>query len=193
MNDLPVEVHDAANLFPMLEGEKFEELKADIEKNGVQVWMTFYDGKLLDGRNRYRACVELGINPEHYSDELDVESVPDPIAWVLSTNLHRRHLTTSQRAMIAAKVLDLYADEAKDRQKELAGTRPNAGTDLVEKLPQGDKGKSRDKAGEAVGVSGKSVDQAKKVQAKGTPELNEAVTSGKVAVSRAAKIADLPS
>ena len=52
--------HEYAGLFPLLTGEEFDALVADIEKNGLiePVWL--YEGKILDGRNRYRACLDLG-------------------------------------------------------------------------------------------------------------------------------------
>jgi hypothetical protein len=101
--------------------------------------------------------------------------------------------------MVAARAKDLYAKQAKERQKEgqkrggkasAAGRRGEA--DIVEKLPPSTAGKARDKAGEAVGISGKCVDYGSKVLAKGVPELAEAVDSGKLPVSTAAKVADLP-
>ena len=86
--------------------------------------------------------------------------------------------------MVAGRMKESYAREAKERQ----GTR----TDLVAKVPPSDNGKARDKAGEAVGVSGKTVDQASKVLDKGAPELIKAVDEGTIAVSKAAKLAELP-
>ena len=119
MQNREIEIHPAANIFPMMSDAEYQSLKADIEKNGVNVWMTFYDGKLLDGRNRYRACVELGINADHYSEQIDVDLIPDPVAWVLSLNLHRRHLTDTQRATVAAKIANLK--HGGDRKSEIKG------------------------------------------------------------------------
>lgn len=61
----------------------------------------FFDGKILDGGNRYRACTELGIAPETIE-----YSGGDPLAFVLSENLHRRHLTQIQQAAIVALAQD---------------------------------------------------------------------------------------
>ena len=96
-------IHPAARIFPMLDGPAYEALKADIEKNGLREPLVYYAGQLLDGRNRQRACKELGIEP--MESELD-EDV-DPVAYVLSVNLHRRQLKTSQKAMCAAKLAGL--------------------------------------------------------------------------------------
>ncbi len=58
-----MEFHDVANLFPMMTTDEFSELKEDISRNGQidPVWI--HDGKIIDGRNRYLACTELGIEP----------------------------------------------------------------------------------------------------------------------------------
>jgi hypothetical protein len=94
------QVHPAANLFPMMDERQYQVLLEDIRQHGVNDAVVYYHGQLLDGRNRMRACEELDITP--YTIELEDEE--DPWAWALSANLHRRHLTTSQKAMCAAKL-----------------------------------------------------------------------------------------
>ncbi|NDB70204.1 MAG: plasmid replication/partition related protein, partial [Methylocystaceae bacterium] len=54
------EFHPIADLFPLIEGEEFEALCADIKKNGLRQNIMIYQGKILDGRNRYRACKAVG-------------------------------------------------------------------------------------------------------------------------------------
>jgi ParB-like chromosome segregation protein Spo0J len=100
-------IHPAADLFPMMTPEEYEALKEDIRQHGQHEWATLLDGKIIDGRNRYRACRELGIETEFC--ELDVRDHPqpfDPVAFVLSKNLYRRHLTREQRNQL---MLDLRA------------------------------------------------------------------------------------
>lgn len=178
--------HPAANLFPMMGRVELEELKADIEANGIEVDGMLFDGMILDGRNRARACEELGIEMEWM--EIDIEAHPDfdPLQYVMSHNLHRRHLTTTQRAMVAAKIKPVYEKQAKDRQlsKLKQSTVP---VNLPERNSD-----ARDEAGKQLNVSGKSVDQASKVLESGSKLLVEAVESGSVAVSAAAKLAEKP-
>lgn len=176
-----MEFHEAANIFPMLPEEKLDCLADDIKKNGLQYPVEICDGKIIDGRNRWMACLRAGVD----ADTVDV-CPDDPIAYVLSLNLHRRHLDATQQSMIAARAKSLYEKAAKERM--LAGKK----VDPVENLPQGDVGKARDKAGEAVGVSGRSVDHASKVLERGSKALIDACDRGEVAVSAAAKLTELP-
>jgi hypothetical protein len=182
-----VEVHPICAAFPMMTDEEFEGLVIDMEKQGQQVPVTFWQGMLVDGRNRLKACEVLCCEPYTCELESDVDVVP----WIISKNLHRRHLTESQRAMVAHRLREHFDREAKQRQQSglKRGTEKPVAVNLPEREKMGD---SRDKAGAAVGVSGSLVDHAKKVVEAGIPELTEAVTTGKVAVSRASKIADLP-
>jgi hypothetical protein len=99
------EVHPAATLFPMMDKVSFLALKEDIKTHGIKEFGTLYRGQLLDGRNRYKACQELGIEMDFC--EIEEEEDFDPIAYVLSHNLHRRHLDESQRGMVAAKLAKL--------------------------------------------------------------------------------------
>src|SRR5262245_29218327 len=100
------EFHEAAAIFPPLEGDAFKQLKKDIKAcGGLLQPIKLYQGKIVDGRNRYQACKELGIEPE--TEELDDpqgEEGIDLLAYVVSANLHRRHLDETQRAMVAARI-----------------------------------------------------------------------------------------
>ena len=177
--------HPAANIFPLMEGEEYEEFKTSIQKSGVQNAIVYLGDQIIDGRNRHRVCQELGIGAQ--AKHLDPRECPDPVEYVMQQNFHRRHLSVSQRAMAAARARGVYEQQAKERQ----GDR----TDMVENLPpssQPEYGKTRDQVGKALGVSGKSVDHASKVLKQGSAELQQAVDKGEIKVSRAAGIAELP-
>lgn len=87
-----MEFHEAANIFPMLTGDEFRVLVDDIRANGQIEPIWLYQGDILDGRNRYAACLELGIEPKFTE-----YTGTDPLGFVVSMNVMRRHLTKDQR------------------------------------------------------------------------------------------------
>lgn len=92
------ETHPAANIFPMLDEPDLVALAEDIRAHGLRNPVVVIGSKVLDGRNRLAACDRIGIEATFVQFEGD-----DPVAFVLSENLHRRHLNESQRAMSAAR------------------------------------------------------------------------------------------
>jgi hypothetical protein len=106
--------HPLADIFPLMEGAEFEELVADIKANGQHARIVLKDGMVLDGRNRYRACCKLGIEPS-FACETYSGQIMDPAAYVISANIHRRHLTADQKRELIGKVI-AAKPEASDRQ-----------------------------------------------------------------------------
>ena len=117
--------HPACTIFPQLPDDELRELADDIAANGLRNPVVLFQGKILDGRNRYLACELAGVKPRFSEFQGD-----DPIGWVVSQNLHRRHLTASQRAVVAFDLLPLLEKEAKQRQRLSRGRgkreRPSA-------------------------------------------------------------------
>ena len=125
-----LEHHNIANIFPMMQDNEYQGLLSDIRKNGLVQPIVLLEGKILDGRNRYKACLELGIDPEFEDYQGN-----DPAAYVVSQNLHRRHLNETQRASVAAKLADLENGEAgRNRSANLQSktTRKEAAEKLKE-------------------------------------------------------------
>jgi len=94
--EIKIEFHEAANEFPLLDKDRLSELANDIEKNGLRESIKLFKGKIVDGRNRYNACLEKGIEPEF-------QSLPDgidPFTYVWSLNGERRDITQDQRYLI---------------------------------------------------------------------------------------------
>jgi N6-adenosine-specific RNA methylase IME4 len=157
-----LQFHPLANCFPLIEGDEFRALVEDIRKpHGLREPVVLYEGLILDGRNRYRACEAAGVDCrfEQYTGD-------DPIGFVVSLNLRRRHLDESQRAMVAAK---------------LATLRDGQRSDLVQGLPIG-------RASTLLNVGERSVARAREVLDHGVPELRQAVERGEVSVSAAADV-----
>lgn len=167
--------HKLADLVPPLSPAEYRALVSDIKANGLIYSIVVYDGQILDGRHRYRACRELGIEPsvKKYCGD-------SPIAFVLSANLHRRHLTQSQKAIFAADAEPYFSATAKDRQ----GTR----TDLAEHSGNSSTkfAKARDEAAKAFGVNPRYVQDAKRIKA-ADPKLADDVRSGKIIIKSALK------
>src|SRR5262245_100869 len=109
--------HPAADLFPLMEGQEFEALIADIKANGQRHPIVVINGMIIDGRNRYRACKAASVRPDavEYNGQIAEEIIGDPAAYVISANIHRRHLTADQKRELIAKLLK--ADPSKsDRE-----------------------------------------------------------------------------
>jgi ParB-like chromosome segregation protein Spo0J len=113
---LKVEFHHLANIFPLLKGAAFNDLVADIKTHGLREPICLYDGQILDGRNRYRACLKARIEPR-----FTTHKGKDPLAFVVSLNLKRRHLNASQLSFVALDVERAEAELAKQRM--LAGKK----------------------------------------------------------------------
>lgn len=175
----PVRFHDYANLFPMLHGEALDALREDIRLHGVREPVVFLDGAILDGRNRYQCARDLGAEYPRVEYEGD-----DPLGYAISRNLHRRHLSESQRASVAAKLANMRAGD---------NQHGRGGANLPDLL-----GESKPapvtvaRAAEMLNVSERSVKSARKVQERGAPELVAAVDDGRVSVAAAADIAEAP-
>ena len=105
--------HNYAKIFPLLEGEDFQQLIDDIKENGLIHPITLLDDKVLDGRNRYRACLEAKVEPRFINF-----NGGDAVSFVISCNSSRRDLTASQRACCAANatfLVNRLRKEAKER------------------------------------------------------------------------------
>lgn len=95
------ELHPLCTLFPRMAGSEFSALCDDIKINGLRYPITLHKGMIVDGGNRYRACLDAGVEPtfeEFTGDNL--------VSFVLSANLHRRHMTIGQQAAIVASAQD---------------------------------------------------------------------------------------
>jgi N6-adenosine-specific RNA methylase IME4 len=203
--------HPLAGIFPLIEGVAFEELTADIAANGLKDPITLHQGMIVDGRNRYRACLSAGIELKyeilgvpieltgrviaaaleghpltqddqdwlpralaHLPATFPVEGVPgvDALAFVVSRNLHRRHLTDDQRRMVAARLVTAERG------------RPSENTAIG--------GISRRDAAALMAADVAGVERARTVVGRGLPEVAHAVDAGALSVRAAAEIATLP-
>ena len=170
----PMEFHPVAAIFPLMEGQEFEDLKEDIRVNGLLESIWTFEGKILDGRNRYRACKEIGVEPKFREWGGD-----SALSFVVSMNLKRRHLTLGQRAQSAAEALPHYEAEARKRQ----GTRTDKN---FREFFQGSFSKATDYASQDFNVNAHYIADAKVLQER-APDLAVKVKSGEIKIPQAKK------
>lgn len=178
--------HPLSAVFPPMPDPEYLSLCSSIATHGLDKPIVVLDGMVLDGWHRLNACCEQDIAPRF----VDYTSAMNPAAWVVIQNVERRHLTPSQRAMIAARMIKLNAEcnpgvEATPSGLNVAiATRVNPGTS-ASKITQFD-------AADALGVDRTAVCRAEAVLSKATPDVIEACECGEIGVRTAAEIAELP-
>lgn len=169
--------HPAAQLFPMMSEKDLEALAADIRLRGLRNPIVLFDENgerlMLDGRNRALACRMAGVEPRW-----TVWSGTDPVAYVVSENLERRHLSESQRGMVAARLATLRLGDNRDASRG-KGASIDAPLSQVE-------------AAKRLNVSRPTVQRARKVMKAGVPDLVRAVDDGAVTLNAALEVAALP-
>ena len=182
--------HPAANAFPLMSPERYEELKTDIATQGQLEPVTICDSQILDGRNRYRACVELGITPKTRVFD------GNPWAYVWSLNGQRRDLSQDQRAQIWIFVNTHSAGWEEEKQKivdkanrgrsEAAKAQPRTDAGEFQPVtvqsgppPVNDRHPSRKASASAASVQPSAIARAEALQA-ARPDLAEKVRAGTV-------------
>lgn len=163
--------HPLSAAFPAMSAEDFQGLKDSIENIGVQNPITIFEGMVVDGWNRYKAANELGMD----CPSKDLDNWIDPVAFVRAQNKDRRHLPLSAWALIEVSLREWKPSH-----------RPDKG-ELSSPLQA-----SNQEMADAVGVTKRTIQQAKAVQSNATAEVIAAVKSGEIGLPKAAAIAKLP-
>lgn len=161
-----LQFHPVSEIFPSMPQAEFDALVADITANGLREPIHIMGDSVVDGRHRYRACLQAGVEPQF----VVVPDGTDLNALVISLNLRRRHLDESQRAMVAARLANLPLGS--NQHAQICAP-------------------SQDSAAEMLNVSRRTVQHARAVLEHGAPELATAVDSGVIAVSSAAALSRL--
>ena len=191
------QAHRYADFFPMMTGEESINFEASIKSNGLIEKIVLYQGQILDGRNRYKACLAVGVQPTFEQFEGDDKKALD---YVRSKNLDRRDLTSQQRAAIAVECDSEYqklAEQAKEKQVKsgrFEGKNPDGSPKLqVPQLiaePEVDRieNETRQKLAKTFGTNRENISKAKRVKDY-TPELLPEVKAGRLDLNQAATIA----
>lgn len=169
------EYHEIANCWDMLidhDSEQFDSLWKDIAKKGLfnPIWL--YEGKILDGRNRYAACIKAGVEPTFVEYEGD-----DPEGFAKSQNEERRHQNKSQRAMTAEKLANLSSGVGKGQ-----GKSADLHTSEV----------SLSEAADRMGVSRRLAAKARQVKSGADSSIAEMVEKGDLSLEAAEHLVSLP-
>jgi hypothetical protein len=122
--------HELANLLPMIDGTAFENLKADIAKNGILEPIILFEGQILDGRNRYRAGRELGVLATGNFKTFE-GSYAEAEAYVFSTNFLRRQMTNAQKQDVIRKMIEKYPDDSNRQIARRCGISSHASVGAV--------------------------------------------------------------
>ena len=160
--------HEAANIFPLLTGDEYEALKQDIKDNGQLEPIWIYDNQIIDGRNRYRACIDLEIEPIYKIVDWEVESL---IGLVVSLNVKRRNLKKGQLAACAVEALPMF--------EKGQGYRSDLELDQLVV-------RSSEKVSMLFGVNRQYIDDAKRLKQL-APEIFEQLKSGELSIPEAKK------
>jgi len=173
--------HELSSYLPLLEGEDFDALVEDIKQFGQIEPAILYDGKILDGRNRYRACKKLGIELKVREWKPSEATGITPLQFVISENIVRRHLNEAQRSEVGLLLLEEEEKLAKERMSEIgklgAKMKSEEGkkgfqeinkkeeeSALKQKIGELSKGKSVDIVAPKVKIHGTTLQKAKKIK-----------------------------
>jgi len=169
-----MQYHRYSEIWPLLSGEPFEKLKADIKANGQRYKILLYQGQVLDGRNRLRACEALGIEP--LTDNASVDSDEAALKLVISLNEHRRHLSVAQSAFAAERLANIILGHNRHEKKvDISGGISTSATVSIKT------------ASKMLGTSSGSVFRARVIRQNGTPEQIAAAMSGQVSLATMAE------
>ena len=168
--------HPIAGIFPLLAEPELKALSESIAENGLKVPITLFEGKILDGRNRYRACLEAGVEPR-FAEYSGDSPATDVVAW----NLERRHLNATQRAAVALESEPLFAEEARKRQATSTG---GISPQLSAISREAAKGKAAEQAASAFKAGSRYVEELKTIR-KESSELFEQCKNGGITVPQA--------
>ena len=162
------EYSELSTVFPSFHGEEeFTKLVESIKTEGLLEPIVIWQGKIVDGRHRHLACKEARVQPEytHFPDDWSLDKVKNR---VVAFNVLRRHLTTGQRALVAAALANMTSGTRVDLQ-------PRQNSAEV---------KSNKQAADQLNVSHQSVKTAKNIK-KDTPDLAEKVNRGEMSLNAA--------
>lgn len=170
--------HPVADLLPMMSDDEYDQFLEDVRKNGVREPLWVSGDLVLDGRHRLRAAQQLGL-----SEVPAREYEGDVAGLVLSLNIHRRHMTASQRGLIVARIEALPVGNPSLKKANDSTIPPSGGVNKPQSCLELSK---------SAGIGHSTLERGRKTVRKGAPEVVAAVAGGSLSLKAAEKIVDMP-
>jgi ParB-like chromosome segregation protein Spo0J len=184
---VPMSLHlnpEYDKLLPKMSDEEFEELKKSIQTEGQHYPIIVNeDLEVLDGHHRYRACMELGIEPDFEVRKFDDKLIEKK--FVIEANLRRRHLNNFQLVELAVPLLEIEKALAKKRQSKSAKEGQDSPLGLASDDAEPDfKGKATEAVAKKAGVSARTFERGKKILEKGSEDDLQKLREGKTSITK---------
>lgn len=177
-----MKIHSYAKYFPVMEGDEFDQLVQDIRERGLREPIVTFEDAILDGRNRYRACLKAGVEPT-FKPYLQNGSPLGALHYVVSMNVRRRHLNETQKGIIAQDMLPEFEKEAAVRVPKARPGKQGFERARLSAAGQ-EKGRSAEHAARMFGIGPRTVQRVTRV-AKEAPELLPKMRSGELSAEAA--------
>jgi len=176
------EAHPYANEFPMMSDAELGDLAAKIKATRQEVPIVLdQHERVVDGRNRLAACRRAGVGP--IVEKRIFKTDRDVLDYVTAMNLARRHLSATQRAIIADRLANL-----KDGQHKSGMPTGIPDTETPLFVPS----VSLDEAAEKLKVSRRHTARARRVRLNAIPEIQEMVAHEELTILPADEVAAMP-
>jgi len=177
-----MEFHEVVYIFPDMEPDEYIKLVADIRQNGLREPIWTYQDKIIDGRHRYNACVETHTLPRYQ----EWDGVGSLTMFVVSLNLHRRHMNSGQKSFVALNIESQLAIEAKENMSKGGGDKKSGLQIIVNPIIE--PLHAAEQAAKIVGTNHSYVTDAKKIVAT-APELQPLVMNNVITLPEAKRLA----
>ena len=169
-------------LIPPLTYDEYRQLEENCIKEGIReailVWDRGDDLVIVDGHNRYKIAREHNLKWNH--KVMNFESREAVKEWIIKNQFGRRNLTPYDRSLLALKLKPVIAERAKERQKGGQG-----GVLLSQKSDEAKEISTKKELAKVAGVSHDTIHKVEKIEAEATPQVKQAVRSGRLSINQA--------
>ncbi len=169
--------HEFKSLIPPLEDEEYEQLEANLKKEGCRDPLVTWEGIIVDGHNRHEICTRNGIGFECVRKQFSDRS--EAIEWLIRNQFGRRNLNAYARTKLVLRLEATIAERAKAKQEKSGGPLPQKSAEPPIE--------TREELAKLAGVSHDTVSKVKKIEAEGSAELKAKLAKDEISINKAAK------